>query len=416
MRNLLRNSEYRNSLIKLAIITFFIFVVMSLMLLYFLNEVKRGILIQNAYTVGKLVRFAPELESEAASALLGKASSDDLQRGMEVLSHYGFKRNTLFQDATVLEDLWPIAAIGVLILALVFFLLLFMHTTRNYQHIYRKINQIATLSERVVEGDFSAKLPSEGEGSFAILGHRFNQMTNRLKLTLESLNHEKHFLRDIIADISHQLKTPLSTLIINHDNLLDNPGMDGETRQRFIQLSSQQLARLEWLIQSLLKMARLESGSITFKKDRVMLKKVLRAACGTMEPLARAAGVELSLPDCPEDAFCFGDEDWMQEAFVNIIKNCIEHTPPHGKVTARIFKAQLTSGVVISDNGEGIDKKDLPHIFKRFYRGESINKPSSIGIGLSLSKAIIEGLGGTIGVRSEKGNGADFFVTFFIYA
>lgn len=127
--------------------------------------------------------------------------------------------------------------------------------------VYRKIDTISRLAEKVVDGDISQKLSSEGEGSFAILGHRFNQMTNRLTLTMESLKKERTFLKDIIANISHQLKTPLSTLIINHDNLLNSPNMDESTRIHFLESGSLQLTRLQWLIQSLLKMARLESGS-----------------------------------------------------------------------------------------------------------------------------------------------------------
>ncbi|MCX7773160.1 MAG: HAMP domain-containing histidine kinase, partial [Clostridia bacterium] len=366
---------------------------------------------QNAAVVGKLASLYPGHENDLALALIETPSDKEIQIGFSILSHFGYKVTTpLNQNPFFSTGIQVVVAAGVLFI-LFFWLLTAFLVSKNHRRIYQKLDYISRCAERIVDGDFGISLDSVGEGSFAILGHHFNQMANRLKNTVESLKAEKTFLKDIIADISHQLKTPLATLIINVDILLNDPDMNPATRISFLETCNQQLTRLEWLILSLLKMARLESGSIAFKKEEIPLDQPLKEAMQTLATMAKEAQVTLKINETESPVTCHGDREWLQEAFVNIIKNCIEHCPQEGVVQASFFETPMTSGITIWDNGEGIDKKDLPHIFKRFYKGSS-KKPASVGIGLSLSKAIIEGHDASIVARSEKGKGTEFTITF----
>jgi signal transduction histidine kinase len=414
MFGLWRNNDYKKMIIHVLMLFGAMLLFLGLILALFLNGVKRGIIEQEASFAAIVHEKHPELEDELISAIRGEIQAGDPDTGYAVLKQYGFDKNLAVGRTPILKDVyWTAVVAGVSLLLALLFGTCFIITKRS-RILFSRIDEISSAAGKVVDGDFSQKLPSEGEGSFAILGHCFNQMTNRLKLTVENLKSVKSFLKDIIADISHQLKTPLSTLIINQDLLLANPGMDAATRIGFLESGSHQLSRLQWLIQSLLKMARLESGSIVFKNERVLLSDVVHEAFDTLQAAARDSSVTLVRPPEVEDAYCFGDRDWLIEALVNIVKNSVEHTGPGGSVTISLFQSRLFSGITITDNGEGIDPKDTPHIFERFYRGSGTKKPTSVGIGLSLSKAIIEGHGGSIRVQSEKGRGSEFTITFIL--
>lgn len=407
--NLFRNKEYKQLMSKLLILFIFMAVILCVVSFQVIRGLQAEVYEQNAAMLGRLSVLYPGHENELAVALLERPSQTEIQKGYGVLSQYGYTPHTKLDQAPLIRT-----GIGSVFLYGAFFLLVFgialyVVLSLHFGHIYKKLDHISKCAEKIVEGEYSLHIDWDGEGSFAILGHHFNQMTDRLKNSMERLKAEKTFLKDIIADISHQFKTPLATLIINNDILLGDEGMDNRTRTKFLESSSQQLQRLEWLIQSLLKMARLESGSIIFKKERLPVSKPVYDAIETLSAMAEDARVELTFTDKSSQVLWNGDPEWLREALVNIIKNCIEHCNAGGKVTAEAYETPLTSGVIIRDNGEGISKEELPHIFKRFYKGHH-PKPSSVGIGLSLSRAIVEGHGGSIVARSEKGRGTEFTV------
>ncbi|NMA95640.1 MAG: HAMP domain-containing histidine kinase, partial [Clostridiales bacterium] len=267
---------------------------------------------------------------------------------------------------------------------------------------------------RVVQDDFSHILPEDDDGDFAILSHNFNQMANRIKLSLKALQDDKLFLKDTISDISHQLKTPLSSLMVFNELMLKDEDMDPASKTTFLERSNSQLERMEWLIVNLLKMARLESGSIDFKDDYIPLIHPINIALDTLSSKVSDKKIDIDVMGDLKNTFIYGDSDWLGEAFINIIKNSIEHTPSNGKIYICLSHTPIFSQVEIKDTGEGISEEDLPHIFKRFYRSSSSVKVESVGIGLSLSKIIIEGHDGNIWVKSEKGAGTKFIITFLM--
>jgi signal transduction histidine kinase len=232
-------------------------------------------------------------------------------------------------------------------------------------------------------------------------------MANRLENSLSVLKREKVFLRNMISDISHQLKTPLSSLIVINDLLLEDKNMDLNMKQNFLEKERTQLERMEWLTINLLKVARIEAGAIEFKKEKVLLKDILNIALSALNHRLENQVLEI---EGDENAIFYGDKEWTGEALINIIKNAIEHN--RGKINISLEETPLFSSIIVRDNGEGIDEKHLPHIFERFYKVSSEVKPESIGIGLNLAKLIVESQGGTISVKSKKNEGTEFTMTF----
>ena len=235
-------------------------------------------------------------------------------------------------------------------------------------------------------------------------------MADRLKIALKYYK-GRIFLKDTISDISHQLKTPLSSLIMLNDLILQDKNMEEEVQRDFLEKTSIQLERMEWLIVNLLKIARIEAGAILFKKDKIKAIEPIKIALSTLSMNIDEKEQNIKIMGNLESIF-YGDKDWTAEAIINIIKNSIEHSEDGGIIEIFLEETPLFTNIIIKDYGEGIDKKDIPHIFERFYKVSSEIKPDSIGIGLNLSKLIVESQDGTISVKSEKGEGTEFIVTF----
>lgn len=412
MDNLLRNPEYRRILIKIMLAQIIFILILFLTLNIGFKYLNTGLIEQNAALVGKLIEVYPNHEEEIVNIILDEASVADVEKGKAILSQYSYGSHMDIMLQPLLGSLYPKIKVLILSISLLFLIPLIFVVHREYSLIYEKIRHIAYVAERVVQDDFSHVLPKGDGGDFAILNHNFNQMANRIKLSLQALEDDKIFLKNTISDISHQLKTPLSSLIMFNELMLEDEQMDEFTRQKFLEKSKAQLERMEWLTINLLKMARLESGSIQFRKNYIPLVYPIHIALNSLNAKIVEKGLDVSILGDTKGTMVYGDEDWLGEAFINIIKNAIEHSDHGGKVDIYLNHTPIFSQVDIIDTGEGIDKKDLPHIFKRFYRSSSSVKTESVGIGLALAKIIIEEQNGTIWLESKKGWGTKFTITF----
>lgn len=412
MARLWRNPEFK-AIARMLLLTFILLAAAMLGLaILFMNTLQDKVVEQASAMMGKAIAAHPELEADIVSAVIVPAAAEDVRRGREALANRGYDVAVPVGIDPILSRFYPFAIVAALGVAVLGATIVFAVSSIGYSGIYRKVRRISDAAEKAVDGDYTMHLPAGGEGDFEILGHRINQMANRLRLNVEQLMAEKIFLKNTISDISHQLKTPLSTLVVYNDLMLDNIAMEPAQRQEFLVLGRQQLHRLEWLIQSLLKMARLEAGSIQFKREPVMLRAVADEAALALGAMADEAGVIVTIAENHPDACYQGDGAWLAEAAINILKNAIEHSKPGGAVEITLDQTALTASMLIADHGEGIDSGDLPHIFERFYRSASTVKPNSIGIGLAMAKAIVDGQGGSITVRSRKGHGSEFLIVF----
>lgn len=291
---------------------------------------------------------------------------------------------------------------------------------------YRALANMAANLDRMLAGERDIRLRDMSEGELAILSSEIDKVIARLNLTVDELQAEKLALSDALADISHQLKTPLTSIAISTELIRDRLSARGDSedlveRLRLIQTLQ---ARVEDLVSALLKLARIDAGVIKLVCGDVDARELVRKS---FEPLAIAfdiADVRFSA-DVQDGASYEGDLTWSVETLENILKNCMEHTPAGGCVSVRVTEDVLACRIRIEDTGPGIAESDLPHIFERFYRGSrdanatpSEVNPAGVGIGLALSKSLVTAQGGTLtaeNLRDENGNitGAAFNLVFF---
>ncbi len=275
---------------------------------------------------------------------------------------------------------------------------------------YKQIEQLSHYLNRIVEGDYSIDIRDNREGELSILKNEIYKVTVTLKEQATLLKHDKIFLADAISDISHQLKTPITSMFVMTD-LISDDKLPEDKRREFIRNIQSQLERLQWLVSSLLKLSKIDAGTIDFKKETVKVKDLIEKSLEHLLIPMEVKEQSLEIRG-DEDVEFTGDFSWSCEAVSNIIKNCIEHTPNGGKIGIEFSETSLYTIIKISDNGEGIQKDDLPYIFNRFYKGKNSDK-DSIGIGLAMSKSIIENQGGTIVADSLKGRGTQFILKFY---
>ena len=281
---------------------------------------------------------------------------------------------------------------------------------------FKKQNQVMEQAvsqlQAYLDGDHNARIECDDEGELYRLFHAVNSLAAVLNAHADNELREKEFLKNTISDISHQLKTPLAALNI-YNGLLQDEDIEVSSVKEFADLSEQELDRIETLVQSLLKITRLDAGAIVLEKTAENVADMMRDIELHFAYRARQEKKEIILSGSDHlSLFC--DRDWLNEAIDNIVKNAFDHT--ESGATIRVAWKELPSGVqiVIKDNGCGIHPEDIHHIFKRFYRSRFSKDKQGIGLGLPLAKAIVEAHNGTIEVDSELGIGTTFTMNFLI--
>ncbi|MEK4466178.1 two-component sensor histidine kinase [Paenibacillus odorifer] len=275
---------------------------------------------------------------------------------------------------------------------------------------YREIEKLSGYLRQISSGNYSLDVRDNQEGELSILKNDIYKVTLMLSEQRLLLQEDKIKLTNAISDISHQLKTPLTSMTVMAD-LLSDPDLDVEKRIEFTRKISLQLDRVGWLVSSLLKFSKIDAGTIQFKKDSIKVKKLVQKS---MEPILIPMDIKEQriLIEGEDATSLIGDYNWTTEAMINILKNCVEHTPAGGEITISFAENTLFTEIVITDNGKGIPKAEIPYIFKRFYKGTNANE-DSVGIGLALAQSIITEQNGTIDVVSEVGKGTQFRIKFY---
>lgn len=275
---------------------------------------------------------------------------------------------------------------------------------------YREIERLSGYLRRIGSGEYSLDVRDNREGELSILKNEIYKVTLMLSEQSSLLQQDKIKLTDAISDISHQLKTPLTSMMVMAD-LLSDAKLDDSRRREFTHNIQVQLERIEWLVTSLLKLSKIDAGTVTFKKEKVLVRQLIDKATG---PLLIPMDIkEQTLKINGDEASAFlGDYNWTAEAIVNILKNCVEHTDEGGEIAIIFSENPLFTEIIISDNGKGIAKEDLPYIFKRFYKGKNAGE-DSVGIGLAMAHSIISGQQGDLKAISEVGKGTRFHIKFY---
>ena len=221
---------------------------------------------------------------------------------------------------------------------------------------------------------------------------------------------QKKALADSVSDISHQLKTPLTSVMVLLDNLSESEHMEEETRRRFLSEITSQLTNVNWLVATLLKLSRLDAGVIEFQQQMINLDDLIEQVLDKLAIMAEWKQITL-VKEGTEGAVLTGDEHWIGEALMNLVKNAVEHSPVQTAVRIRVEDNTVYTAISVIDSGEGIDEEEQKHIFERFYRSKSAKK-DSVGIGLSLCKEIVERQNGYITLSSDRETGTEFLIKF----
>jgi len=273
---------------------------------------------------------------------------------------------------------------------------------------YEAIGGLSSYLEKVLAGSEAPSILDQEEGELSILKNNIYKATSTLKQQKELLAKDKVVLADAIADISHQLKTPLTSMMVMNDLLKTEE--DKDRRAEFLQTQSNQLNRMNWLIQTLLKLSRIDAGAIAMKPEVIRADALMEEVIKPFEIQMDIKNIQYSR-DIP-DMIIKCDRNWTVEAIQNIVKNCIEHMDNGGRMRVYANETNIFSEIVIEDNGCGIAEENLPHIFERFYKGKNAGK-DSVGIGLALAKTILNTQHGDILAESTPGKGTAFTVRFY---
>lgn len=323
------------------------------------------------------------------------------------LEKYGIELN---KDSIVLQNdraFILVAVVNVAISGLLSLILMAIYLKHN-KNKDKDIEEISSYIEQINKGNYKLNIDNNTEDELSILKNEVYKTTIMLKESAELSKKDKLSLKDSLSDISHQLKTPLTSIMITLDNLEENPDLDILTRERFIKSVKRDISNIRFLVESILKLSKLDTNAVTFIKKKTPIKSILEESTKNVENLCDLKNIKIDIPRTIEDEI-FCDYYWQVEAITNVLKNAVEHAEK--KVIIKLDDNQVYSKISIINDGIGIDKQDINHIFERFYKGKNATK-DSIGIGLALAKTIIEQDNGYISVDSSN-NKTIFTIKYF---
>lgn len=332
--------------------------------------------------------------------------SNDKEATEDMLSQYGIEKDLI---EGLEEKKYSSIKYNILIILLGFILFLsinFIYTKKEN----KTIREITEYIKKLNEKKYELKIEENTENELSKLKNELYKITVMLKEEAEESMDAKKTLKVAIEDISHQLKTPLTSMSIMLDNIIENPDMDNETRNLFIHEINRQIKWINWLILSLLKLAKLDSNTIEFEKNNINVQNLVNNVIKNLEIPIDIKEQKIIITGDKNTSFV-GDYNWENEAITNVLKNCIEHTDKNKKIYINFEENNFYTKIEIIDEGNGIDKEDLKHIFKRFYKGKNSSE-NSVGIGLALAKTIIEKDNGQIVCTSEVNKGTKFEIRY----
>ncbi len=328
-----------------------------------------------------------------------------------ILKSYGIDLN---KDSLIFENdtyFIKFLILKLIIVTVIFIILLCIFLKYNSSK-NKKIYEITKYMEELNKRNYKLDIDDNTEDELSILKNEIYKTTVMLKESAENSIKDKTSLKDSLSDISHQLKTPLTSISIMLDNILDNPQMDMNTRNEFINDIKRQIININFLVSSLLKLSKLDINSVTFLNKEVYIQNIINKSIKNVAVLCDLKNIEINICKKENYKICC-DFNWQVEAITNILKNAIEHSNNNSKINIKYEQNKIYTKIEIRDFGIGIDKQDLPHIFERFYRGKNSSN-DSVGIGLALAKSIIDKNNGDIIVNSEENKGTTFIIKYYM--
>ncbi|MGH4139705.1 ATP-binding protein [Clostridium sp.] len=412
MRRYFINSELKISTAVLLFVMTLFLIITALFLKIHNDNLKADYIKSLGAIATRVIEKNPEMEKEIIPLITKEVSKEEAAHGSALLKQYGLTQeleDSLFPyvSRAIIKNNYSISLSFILMAAILFMLNYF-----QYVFFYKRIRRLTNAAKKVVDGDYDIAINENKEGDFSKLAISFNSMREIIRSNLSDLRREKQFLADLLSDISHQLKTPLSSVILYNDIMVTKQ-LPEDQRTAFLLNNQNQLEKMNWLIKNLLKLAKLDAKAIEIVKEKQSLNETVQDAIDALESKAYEAEVVITFKENGEIVF-YHDRLWLEEALINIIKNGIEHNAVGGTINLDLQENPMYTRIIIEDTGEGISEADIPNIFKRFYKAKAGRKSESIGIGLALSKSIIEAHNGMIEVRSRVDVGTKFIITFIV--
>lgn len=408
----MKNKEVLKKYIIFTIVVFAIFMI----ILAIVNHIQYSSYNRNSnlainQIINNIKKSYPEADINEIIQIL---NNDNLEQ-TDFLKEYGIN---IDKDTAVLSNqqdskLFIIINCSILLTLLIVIICIFVKYNKGQN---KKISEITKYIEDINRGIYTLSIQENSEDELSILKNELYKITVMLREQSENSIKDKMQLKKSLEDISHQLKTPLTSITIMLDNLLDNPNMDVDIRNDFIKSIYREISNINFFIQALLKLSKFDVNTIKFNRKEEKIRDIIDQAQQNVETLCDLRKIKIeTIPDFGQAPFrnpeVVCDIKWQVEAITNIIKNCVEHSESGTKISIKYGKNDLYSEILIEDQGSGIDPEDLKHIFERFYKGKNSRK-DSVGIGLSLAKTIIEKDNGYITVESEIGKGSKFCIRY----
>lgn len=369
---------------------------------------QQELLLHDYGVAGHLLNNESEL---SISAFTSQLNENDIERGKEALVSIGYDETTSMRFLPAVQTYRNQAMLSIFLLLVflfgVIYLSLFLYLRRQHKAFSNAENTI----RQFLDGNTTSRIECSQAGDWYSLFHAINEMATILSAHAENQRQTKEFLQEIISDVSHQIKTPLSALKMYHE-IIESHKDDASTVSSFTEKSKREIKRMEDVIYTLLKLARLDAGIIQMEKAPENLSVLMQDVLERFETWAEGEHKTITLSG-KEDVVLSCDALWVSEAIGNIVKNALEHTENGGHIEVKWSQSPLMTQIEISDDGKGIHPEDLYNIFKRFYRSRFSSDVHGIGLGLPLAKSIVEAHGGTISVTSSLGAGTTFTLNFF---
>ena len=297
------------------------------------------------------------------------------------------------------------------LLTLLIFILITILIVKIYQyHKARSINQLLNYLKEINNKNYTLYIDTNKEDELSLLKNELYKTAITLNEKERLSKKDKELLKDSLSDISHQIKTPLTSINLMLDNLIENDNLSAKEKNQLLLNIRHKISNITFLIQSLLTLSRFDANAITYKNENVKVRKLLDEVVSNVDAICDLKNIKINI-DGSKSATVNCDFKWQVEALTNILKNCLEHSNENSKIDISYLTNDLFTKIVITDYGTGMNEKDLKNIFKRFYKGENSNK-DSIGIGLSLAKTIIEKNNGYITIESELNKGTTFTIKY----
>ena len=370
------------------------------------KEYQKQVNVVIANILGKIKQSYPETNEEEILKILN-TDSLNIELGSEILEKYNIEIDEVSAIKS-LENEKNILTNNIIIISFAILILIIFGIFENRKN--KKIEEILKYIEAISNKNYNLKIEENSEDDFSKLTNQLYKITVMLKEQADNSIKDKKALQTSIEDISHQLKTPLTSISIMLDNIIENPNMEATTRQAFVHEINRQIEWINWLVISLLKLSKLDSNTAVFARKEIAVKDLME---NVIHNLSIPIDIKQQniLVTGKDDVKLIGDYNWQLEAITNILKNCVEHTPENKNIYIDFIENNFYTKITIRDEGIGIDKHDVKHIFERFYKGKNSSE-NSVGIGLALAKSIIEKDNGYITCSSKLNEGTVFEIKY----